>query len=914
VGNGPTRPLADPAPSLRHSQPEPAPQARPELTRPPGVALIVTGTVLLLAVSIPLPFLNVKLVGLIMIVAGVVNVLTRPPGMVLITTGTVLLLAVSIPLPLLNVKLLGLIMIVAWLVKVRALQRAFGWLWRNRRMVTAARVPLDPALATDHPGPGPMAARQQAGPGGLVGPRNNPATGDAYHQHKEDGAATLFRIAQAAATTQLLPLIGGPDVPRHSHGDRLSDPDGGGPRHDGYSYAEGAAEKVAWPPQPGAGYLSATVLIPAHNEAETIAALVQACVEQPYPLDDIIVVADSCTDNTALAAELAGATIVLEVDFQDKASSQNAALFDIHSDLVVGFDGDTIPEPGCIETMIADIRDNNMDATCATILPIQPRGFWIRARRFAYALGRRWWRLCQARVGRIQVLTGACYVFKTEAIKSVGGFPNGLISADMDATWALHKAGYKLGYAGNAIALTYDPDTYRVYRDQMRRWSSGYFQNMAKYRRQLLNWRSMLVVWTALFDLCALFAYEIMFILMLALGHYRLAASFGIWMGIHAVVTTFLVATVVGWKEALLGYFPYLCVNYYNKWLYLCAFVREWILGRHYSSWTGRQGRKTVITPMTARRKLTLSCILVVLLGAAGCATAVKVSQHPPTVPVATGGAEATPSGGVRYLGVVTPGASVAQLDAFASLTGSHPNMDEYYAPWGQPFSVDKAADLAGAGALPLISWEPTTIPLRAIASGISDAYIRSWAQAVMAYGRPLAISFAAEMNGDWERWGPGFATPAQFVAAWRHIHDLFTAARATNVTWVWTPNVINGLGVQIAPYWPGGRYVSWVGMDGYWWGAHRGPGTTFASIFGPTMQAVRTFTGKPFLIAETGGLGRFRQVAVRDLFAGTMHTPGVLGFVWFDGRIASQGDFRLETDPAAVVAFRQGVASMRAG
>jgi hypothetical protein len=54
---------------------------------------------------------------------------------------------------------------------------------------------------------------------------------------------------------------------------------------------------------------------------------------------------------------------------------------------------------------------------------------------------------------------------------------------------------------------------------------------------------------------------------------------------------------------------PYTLVNYYNKWLYLCGFTREWILGRHYASWTGRQGRKTVITPMTWRRRVGLTQI-----------------------------------------------------------------------------------------------------------------------------------------------------------------------------------------------------------------------------------------------------------------------------------------------------------------
>jgi len=107
VRNGAARPLAGQAPLPRHGQPEPAPQPRPGLTRPRGIASIVTGTVLLLAVSIPLPFLNVKLLGLIMIVAG--------------------------------------------LVKSRAPQRVFSWLRRNRREVMAARAPHDALLETSAP-------------------------------------------------------------------------------------------------------------------------------------------------------------------------------------------------------------------------------------------------------------------------------------------------------------------------------------------------------------------------------------------------------------------------------------------------------------------------------------------------------------------------------------------------------------------------------------------------------------------------------------------------------------------------------------------------------------------------------------------------------------------------------------------
>jgi len=390
--------------------------------------------------------------------------------------------------------------------------------------------------------------------------------------------------------------------------------------------------------------LTVTVLIPAHDEAATIERCVDAVHASSYPVDQIVVVADACTDNTAALAKEAGAHLVLETDFKDKAAAQNAALWDITTDVVVGFDGDTWPDPDCIRLMIEHIERDGLDATCSTILPAQGsqvpytrpglRGtlegaFFTRSRRFAYALGRRWWRLCQAKVGRIQVLTGACYAFKTEAIHAIGGFPNGLITADMDATWALHGDGYRLDYTGDALAWTLDPEDFRTYRNQMRRWSSGYYQNMARHRGQLKNWRSFLVVGGAIFDLVSLFATEGFLAHAAATGtHESLLRAFVFWTAIHTVVSMVLVATVVGIKEAVLGVIPYTLVNYYNKWLYLTGFVREWILGRHYAAWTGRQGRKVVITPMTIRRRWVLGQIGALTAAALAVAGGVLHSPH----------------------------------------------------------------------------------------------------------------------------------------------------------------------------------------------------------------------------------------------------------------------------------------------
>ena len=115
------------------------------------------------------------------------------------------------------------------------------------------------------------------------------------------------------------------------------------------------------------------------------------------------------------------------------------------------------------------------------------------------------------------------------------------------------------------------------------------------------------------------------------------------------------------------------------------------------------------------------------------------------------------------------------------------------------------------------MAWEPYDTTAQAIANGQSDAYITKFADAVRALNLPVAISFGHEMNGNWYPWGTDQTSAPAFVAAWRHIHNLFVQAGASNVIWVWNPNIINPVPqVQLQPYWPGDAYVDWVGITGY--------------------------------------------------------------------------------------------------
>jgi mannan endo-1,4-beta-mannosidase len=266
----------------------------------------------------------------------------------------------------------------------------------------------------------------------------------------------------------------------------------------------------------------------------------------------------------------------------------------------------------------------------------------------------------------------------------------------------------------------------------------------------------------------------------------------------------------------------------------------------------------------------------------------------------------ALPTTPESYLGVYATGApqTYAGVSAFTAATGVRPRLVLYYSGWMESFQTSFAATVAKHGEVPLVQMDPGHASVGAIAAGQYDAYLISYAKSVRAYRMPVILGFGHEMNGTWYSWGYRHTSPVTFVAAWRHIVDIFRAYGARNVTWMWTVNIIktkNGEIPNPAPWWPGSSYVTWVGIDAY----YLRPSWQFVPIFGPTIVAVRELTGDPILIAETSAPPAANQAAkIKNLFAG-IRTYGLLGFVWFNA-IADSRDYLL-TGPAAIAAFRQG-------
>jgi mannan endo-1,4-beta-mannosidase len=274
--------------------------------------------------------------------------------------------------------------------------------------------------------------------------------------------------------------------------------------------------------------------------------------------------------------------------------------------------------------------------------------------------------------------------------------------------------------------------------------------------------------------------------------------------------------------------------------------------------------------------------------------------------------ATSLPSDSASYLGVYESGppGTYQPVADFTSATGTQPNLVGYYSGWREPFQTTFAETVREHGAATILQWDPTGVSISAIAAGRYDSYLRSFADSVRDFGSPVVIGFGHEMNAPWYSWGYGTVSPSTFVAAWQHIVTLFRGEGADNVTWLWTLQADEPGTGPIASWWPGAQYVTWVGIDGYYYR----PSDTFASVFGKTIAQVRMFTGRPVLLSETAvGPEAGQSTKIPGLFAG-MRQYGTLGLVWFDitqdNGIYHQ-DWHIEDNPAAEAAFRRGVSAL---
>lgn len=291
---------------------------------------------------------------------------------------------------------------------------------------------------------------------------------------------------------------------------------------------------------------------------------------------------------------------------------------------------------------------------------------------------------------------------------------------------------------------------------------------------------------------------------------------------------------------------------------------------------------------------------------------------------------DSTPS--ARAFGAFVHGApnDAGALDRYAERIGRQPVIVSWFEAWGSASAVtgeilrvellDRITD---RGAVPMVTWEPwdpaagvdqPAYRLAIIARGDFDAYINSWAYRLAAYGGPVMLRFAHEMNAPWYPWGIAVNdnTAGDYVDAWHHLRERFLAAGATNVRWVWCVDATKLDEPSVAAAYPGDAAVDWLAMDGYNWGLTL-PNSAWRSldeVFGGAYDEVGGLGHRPMMISEIACAeqGGSKADWIREGFAGLpKRFPRIQAVCWFNER-GTVADWRVESSPESLAAFAAAV------
>ncbi len=230
-----------------------------------------------------------------------------------------------------------------------------------------------------------------------------------------------------------------------------------------------------------------TVIVPAYNEAASIADTVRSIQQQTRVPDDIVVVDDGSTDGTGDIARACGVRVIKPPrNTGSKAGAQNFALQFVTTEYCMAIDADTILAPNAIELLLAALDAPQVVAACGFVLPRFVKSLWERGRYIEYLLAFSWYKPIQDYYDKPLISSGCFSVYRTDVLRAAGGWSTRTMAEDMDLTWTFYQQGHGVRFIPEALCYPIEPHDFHFMSKQLKRWSHGFMQNVA------LHWRGNL--------------------------------------------------------------------------------------------------------------------------------------------------------------------------------------------------------------------------------------------------------------------------------------------------------------------------------------------------------------------------------------------------------------------------------------
>ena len=256
-------------------------------------------------------------------------------------------------------------------------------------------------------------------------------------------------------------------------------------------------------------YPPITILVAGYNEEESIASTLESIDRQEYPNSmRTIFINDGSSDKTLEIAKEATLKYkwleIINIEQNaGKANALNVALREVATDLVITIDADSYLYKDAIKNLVGRLLSDpeNTGAVAGAVLVRNSRhNFVTKLQEWDYFHGIAAIKRIQALYQGTLVAQGAFSIYKTNLVKMVGGWPH-CVGEDIVLTWAILRAGYRVGYAEDACLFTNVPTTWGQFFKQRQRWSRGLIEAFKEHGSLLMHWRmtTLFIWWNVLF-------------------------------------------------------------------------------------------------------------------------------------------------------------------------------------------------------------------------------------------------------------------------------------------------------------------------------------------------------------------------------------------------------------------------------
>jgi biofilm PGA synthesis N-glycosyltransferase PgaC len=298
-----------------------------------------------------------------------------------------------------------------------------------------------------------------------------------------------------------------------------------------------------------------SILVAAYNEEASIADTLHSIARSDYPgAFEVIVIDDGSKDATASIAESLGypwLRVLRQPRNQGKSAALNRGLAAARHDLIVTLDADSYLYNDALQRLVERYLNDppHTRAVAGTMLVRNSRSNWVtRAQEWDYFHGIAAIKRVQSLFHGTLVAQGAFSIYDRRTLLDAGGWLD-CVGEDIVLTWAILRAGWRVGHAEDACCFTNVPDTMKQFIRQRQRWARGMMEAFRRHGSLLAVPRmSMLFVWWNLLFPWLDLSYTIFFIPGVAL------ALFGVyWIAGPLTLALLPMALAMNWLMYRIG-------------------------------------------------------------------------------------------------------------------------------------------------------------------------------------------------------------------------------------------------------------------------------------------------------------------------------------------------------------------------